>query len=328
METNIQYQKYITDTKNLKTPQGRLKYQAPYTKDFEKIYTRAMEKDVKLSSAKNFIEHLSKGELGVIQKYNGLADAIDKGSLSPEAAYNLLVHDNEQYDFNGDGITKVGAASMMSAVPATMPSDVRTAYIEALNTLDGIDRLMATTLTFDIGHITSQINNTPYTPATIDYAYLSNQVESRLNPTGGAITSESTMKATRAFWEAFQSAYDGKRTTTQIEERDPAVEKFLEDLRHKGAIAFLAEMDQKKIEDKIKEFKDKLIKEMGNSPKAMAKIDKMVNDFTKQLLEELQNGLDNKKDSSKLDTQAMVKILIDMKKDVNTPLEKLLHVEA
>nr|MBL0708085.1 hypothetical protein [Sulfurimonas sp.] len=264
METNIEYQSYIADTQNLKPMQGRLNAQVPYADGFETIYENAMSKDMNLDSAKNFIDSLSKSELRTIQNYNGLADAIDKGTLSSEAAYNLLVHDNEQFDFNGDGITKVGAASMVSAVPRTMPSSVRTAYIEALNTLDGKDRLMAMTLTFDMGRVISEINNTPYTPQTIDYAFLSQRVDSMLNPINGAVTSESTMAAINTFWEAFENAY-GKK---DIEEktRDPEVLQFIEDLTSKGAIAFLADMNYKKIEEKLKEFEDKLIKQMGDSP--------------------------------------------------------------
>lgn len=328
METNGAYQSYIADTKNLKTTQGRIDYQKPYAEGFEEIYTNAMDEDVKLSTAKNFIEKLSQNELNTIQKYNGLAEAIDRKSLSAEAAYNLLVHDNEQYDFNGDGRIQVGAADMIPAVPATMPSDVRSAYIEALNALDGVDRMMAMTLTFDMGRITAMINNTPYEPQTIDYDYLSKQVEARLNPQGGAFTSESTMRATRTFWEAFQSAYKGEKNISQAEESDPAVEKFLEDLRTKGAVAFLAEFNMEKIEKKVEEFRQKLIKEMGDSPQMLAKIEDLVSQYKKQLMEELQASLDEKENEAIHTPQAMIKILLDMKPEQNKPLEKLLHVSS
>jgi predicted RNase H-related nuclease YkuK (DUF458 family) len=289
-----------------------------------------MEEGLNLSSAKNFIDSLSKDELETIQKYNGLADAIDTGSLSPEAAFNLLVHDNEQYDFNGDGLIQVGAADIIPTVPATMPSDVRSAYIEALNSLDGVDRMMAMTLTFDMGRITAAINNTPYKPQTIDYNYLSKQVDAMLNPKGGAFTSEATKQAIMAFWEAFESAYSGEKSTKTKEveeETDPAVAKFLEDLRTKGAVAFLAEFNMEKIEKKVEEFRQKLLKEMGDSEENMAKIEELVSQFKKQLIEELQASLDNEKDEPKFDTQAMIKILLNVKSDVNSELEKLLHVE-
>ena len=325
METSVAYQNYIADTKNLKTTQGRIDYQKPYKEGFEKIYSTAMEEDVNLATAKNFIDGLSKGELGIIQKYSGLADAIDKKSLSAEAAYNLLVHDNEQYDFNGDGRVQVGAADIVPVVPTTMPSDVRTAYIEALNTLDGVDRMMAMTLTFDMGRISSILNNTPYEPQIIDYDYLSKQVESRLNPKGGAMTSESTMQAIRTFWETFQSAYEGEKNISQAEKSDPAVEKFLEDLRTKGASAFLAEFNMEKIEKKVQEFRDKLIKEMGDSPQSMAKIEELVSQFKKQLLEELEASLDEKEEGAILSNHAITKILLDMKTEENTPLEKFLQ---
>lgn len=284
-----------------------------------------MEEDVNLSTAKNFINNLSKTELGVIQKYNGLADAIERKSLSPEAAYNLLVHDNEQYDFDGDGVLKVGAANIHPTIPATMPSDVRSAYIEALNSLDGKDRFMAMTLTFDMGRISSMINGTPYEPQTIDYDYLSKQVDSMLNPKGGAFTSEATKQAISAFWETFQNAYKGEKKPSEVEKSDAAVEKFIEDLRTKGATAFLADFNAEKIEEKVKEFRDKLIKELGDSPHDMAKIEELVSQFKKQLMQELQANLNEDKESSILDAQAMVKILLDMKPEENSILEKFMH---
>lgn len=287
-----------------------------------------MDEDVNLATAKNFIDGLSKGELGIIQKYNGLADAIDRGSLSAEGAYNLLVHDNEQYDFDGDGRMQVGAADIIPTVPNTMPPEVRSAYITALNSLDGRDRMMAMTLTFDMGRIASIINNTPYEPQTIDYDYLGRQVESTLNPKGGAMTSESTMQAIHAFWEAFQEAYGKEQNISKIEESDPAVEKFLDDLRTKGASGFLAELNMEKIEKKIEEFRDKLIKEMGDSPENMAKIEELVSQFKKQLMEELQANLNEEKEGPILDAQAMVKMFLDMKPEQNKPLEKLLHVSS
>lgn len=327
METNLSYQNYIADTKNLITPQGRLDYQKPYAEDFEKIYNSVIGEGLDLSNAKNFIESLSKDELKVVQKYNGLAEAIETGGLSAEAAFNLLVHDNEQYDFNGDGMFQVGAANIIPTVPTTMPSDVRSAYIEALNTLEGRDRMMAMTLTFDIGRIQSRINNTPYEPQVIDYNYLSKQVDAMLNPKGGAFTSEATKEAIMAFWQAFESAYAGEKKSQNEEETDPAVAKFLEDLRTKGAVAFLADFNMEKIEKKIEEFRQKLLKEMGDSPETMVKIEELVNEYRKQLLEEMQASMDDKKDEPGFDAQAIIKVLLNMKSDVNSELEKLLHVK-
>jgi len=328
METSIEYQSYIADTKNLKTTQGRLDYQAPYTNDFEAIFSRVMDEDIKLSTAKNFIENLSPGELGIIQKYNGLADAIDKGSLNAEAAYNLLMHDNEQYDFNKDGTTQVGAANIMSTVPAAMTPDIRGAYIEALNSLEGKDRLMAITLTFDTARITFLINNTPYTPQTIDYAYLSEKVDQMLNPTGGGFTSEETKEGIKAFWEVLENSYNGKKNVNVEEKREPTVEKFLNDLRTKGAVVFLADFNKEKIEDMIKEFKEKLVKSMGSTPENLVEIEQLVNAYRKQLLEEMEANLDDDEKNIKINTQATVKILLDLKDKEEKPLEKLLQIDS
>ena len=181
METSIEYQSYIADTKNIKTTQGRLDYQTPYTNDFEAIFSRVMDEDIKLSTAKNFIENLSPDELGTIQKYNGLADAI---------------------------------------------------------------------------------------------------------------------------------------------------EKFLNDLRTKGAVVFLADFNKEKIEDMIKEFKEKLVKSMGSTPKNLVEIEQLVNAYKKQLLEEIQANLENDEKNTKIDTQAIVKILLDLKDKEEKPLEKLLQIDS
>jgi hypothetical protein len=194
METSPAYQSYIASMQNYQITEGRRNYQEPFSKQFEDIYNQAQTADINLKNAKDFLEELSSTELQTLQKYSGLAQAIDVDAISPEGAYNLLMHDNEQYDFNNDGVAEVGIGKHMLPVPTTMPVDVRNAYIEAMNSLDDKDKLMSMMLTFDMGRINSQINGTPYKPQTIDYDYLSSRVESILNPKPPAFTSEGTKK--------------------------------------------------------------------------------------------------------------------------------------
>lgn len=328
METSASYQNYISAREKLQPFAGRTAHQSPYAKDFEDIYNEASNQDIKLSNAKEFLEGLSKTEMQTLQKYSGLADAIDIGSITQEGAYNLLMHDYEQYDFNSDGVAEVGLAKMILPIPITMPTDVRDAYITAMNTLDDEERLMVSTLTFDVERLKSVMNNTSYTPSVIDYDYLSKNVERVLNPTNGGYSSENFKISVSNFWEVFQSAYHDSRETDSKEniERDPTIEKFLKDLREKGAMKFLSDLNQEKIEAKIEEFRNKLVAELGDSPEALAKIDKLVNDFKKQLLEELEASLDNDDDKDHtISKQAMIQTILELKDNDVSNLESLLQ---
>lgn len=325
METSASYQSYISSMQNYQTTQGRKNYQEPFANKFEEIYNQAQSADINLKNAKDFLQNLSSAELHTLQKYSGLAEAIDIDAISAEGAYNLLMHDNEQYDFNNDGIAEVGISKHMLPIPTTMPVDVRDAYIKAMNSLDDKDKLMSMMLTFDMGRLQSQLEGTPYKPQTVDYDYLSSRVDSILNPKPPAFTSEKTKESIRAFWEAFESSYTGDKTKTQETQEDSAVAKFLNDLTTKGAAKFLADFNMEKIQAKIDEFRKKLEKQIGDSPQAVQEIEKMVEDYTKQLLEELQASLDSGKEEKPGTADAIIKSLLKMKVDNPAkPLEELL----
>lgn len=328
METSSAYKNHVASMQNLEMFDGRKKYQAPFAAQFEEIYNKAVHSDIKLDSAKSFIEDLSQNELHTLQKYAGLASPIDTSTLTPEGAYNLLMHDREQFDFNADGSVQVGEGRHVPILPSTMPAAERDAFITALNSLDDNEKLMALTLTFDPGRISAKMNGTPYTPKTIDYAYLSSRVQQILNPENGAYTSETAKASIRNFWEAFDNAFEGERSAPAKQERDANIEKFLSDLRQKGALQFLSDLNQEKIEEKVEAFRQKLISEMGDSPEAMAEIEKRVNDYRQQLLEELQESLDNNdNDTPTINEQAMIQMVLDMKNEENEddPLTSLLH---
>ena len=78
-----------------------------------------------MSNAKEIVSSLSKSELGTIQKYKSLADAINVDSLSKEGAYNLLVHNCENIDYDGDGYTEVGIGKSVNIIPQEVPHDFR-----------------------------------------------------------------------------------------------------------------------------------------------------------------------------------------------------------
>ena len=331
METNTAYQSYLNSMKNYETPQGRKDYQAPFSDNFENIYNKAKEEDITLSTAKEFLETLSSTEMKTLQKYSGLADDINVDSISAEGAYNLLLHDKERYDFNSDGVADVGAAQTVLPVPINMPTDVRDAYISAMNSLSGKDRLIMTSmLTLDPARLKSIMNNEPYTPTKMDYNYLKTQVQNSLNPKGGAFTSDETKKSIRAFWDAFDSSYKGDKTQTNTQEQSSEVAQFLKDLRTKGAVQFLADLNEEKIDKLVEKFKEKLTKEMGDSPQALKDIAKLVEEYKKQLMDDMKDKMDDKSKNEgeygvKISSDSIVQMMLDMQQaKAPKPLEELL----
>lgn len=334
MEISADYQSYLNSMKNYELMQGRKDFQAPNAEDFSAIYTKAQEEDLELSDAKQFLKSLSPSELKTLQDYSGLADSINIDSLSEEGAYNLLLPDKEQYDFDNDGSTEVGISNRGSLIPKNMPADVRDAYVSAMNSLSDRDRLMTSLLTFNPLSLEVRLNgeesSTP--PIKMDYQYIKTKVEAILNPTGGAYSSEELKESTRTFWSAFEAAYEGDKTlgTEQEEEPNSEVEQFLKDLRTKGAAQFLSDLNQEKIEKLVEEFEEKLRENMGNSPEALKEIAQLVEDYKKQLLEEMraktEEALKDKgKSATTLSSNSTVQMMIDMQtKETEKPLDKLL----
>lgn len=330
METNAAYQSYMNAMRNYETTQGRQDYQEPFAQSFEAIYNKAKEQDIKLSNAKEFLSELSDSQITTLQKYSGLADTIDLDALSAEGAYNLLMHDYEKYDFNADGVAEVGEGRSILPVPTNMPADVRDAYISAMNSLSDKEKLMASTLAFDPARLQARINNETYTPTKIDYNFLKEQVQNRLNPTSGGYTSDEAKEVYSAFWNAFESAYSQESTQEIQEQRSDDVANFLKDLREKGALKFLADLNQEKIDKLVEEYKQQLIEQMGDSPEAMADIEKLVEEFKKNLLEEMQKKYEEeakqKGKSVSLSSDSFVQELIELQLNTDTkPLEKLLQ---
>lgn len=320
METKTAYQSYLNAMQNYQIPQGRKDYQAPFANEFEAIYNKAKDESVNLSNAKEFLQTLSQEEMKTLKNYSGLAEAVDIGVISSEGAYNLLLHDNEQYDFNNDGVAEVGKGKHMLPIPTNMPSDVRDAYISAMNSLKDEDKLMMMSLTFDPARLNSMINNKPYEPTTIDYNFLKNQVDNILNPKNGSYASQESKARTLAFWNAFNTAYTGDKTPTKTQESDEGVASFLKNLREKGAAKFLADLNQEKIDKMVEEYKQKLIDQMGDSPEALEKITKLVEEFKKQLIEEMKEKMEDEEKRKKAtfsNTGASIK---------TSPLEKLLQL--
>lgn len=77
----------------------------------------------------------------------------------------------------------------------------------------------------------------------------------------------------------------------------------------------------------VEEYKQKLLKEMGDSPEAKKEIDSLVAAYKKQLLEELQNSLDADEKTTPINTNAMIQAILGIQEKEVKPLEKLLQNE-
>ncbi|MCK9474172.1 hypothetical protein [Sulfurimonas sp.] len=134
----------------------------------------------------------------------------------------------------------------------------------------------------------------------------------------------------RTFWSSFEAA-NGKSTTQSQEENSQenlAVAQFLHDLRTKGAVKFLADFNQEKIDKMVEEYKEKLLDQMGDSPQTLKEIESLIAAYKKQLLEELQNSLDADEKTTPINANAMVQLLLNAQEKQEKPLEKLLHSKS
>jgi hypothetical protein len=105
------------------------------------------------------------------------------------------------------------------------------------------------------------------------------------------------------------------------------VEQFLEKVNKHGAAHYLADMNMKKIEALVKEYEDKLIASMGDSPEARQEISQRVSTFKKQLIEDLEKQLSNQSDSLSLDTDTVINTILTLKEAKTSPLQRLLEKE-
>ncbi|QDU51321.1 hypothetical protein Pan110_36870 [Gimesia panareensis] len=85
---------------------------------------------------KSFLKKLSREELEVVQKVQGLADPIDVDGLSEEGALNLLLPGAAQVDLNQDGFTRTGAAYGLRFPNSNTPAEVVAAWDEATKDMD------------------------------------------------------------------------------------------------------------------------------------------------------------------------------------------------
>lgn len=153
METSTKYQEHTSIMKGLNLHSDYAKDREAYKEGFEKIYSQAIEEDVKLTNVKEFLTDLTAQELETLQNYSQLTGEINIDELSDEGAYNLLMHYYEKYDFDNDGFTDNGKEKTISLIPQDMDSDLKEALVNAVNNSDEDSTLSLLALTLDIDQV-------------------------------------------------------------------------------------------------------------------------------------------------------------------------------
>ena len=83
-----------------------------------------------------FLQTLTPQEQGVVQRAHCLAEPFDASTMSKEGAYNLLLPEGYQVDFNHDGMQEVGAAKTITFPPLDAPEQVKQAWLTATQNMD------------------------------------------------------------------------------------------------------------------------------------------------------------------------------------------------
>lgn len=181
-----EYQQHIELMKSVQRNADYIKARQEYENSFDAIYNQAKEKNVDLDNATDFLNSLSKEELTTLQKHALLADEIKIDKLSKEGAYNLLVHNYEQYDFNNDGLTDVGEGQLVNFLPNNMPYEDKKAFIESYNELEDNEKLhLAMTMLPNIVHVEEDgsITQVSQSYSTLDslQTYFNELLNSKMN---------------------------------------------------------------------------------------------------------------------------------------------------
>lgn len=88
-----------------------------------------------------FLQSLTPQEQGVVQRAHCLAEPFDASTMSKEGAYNLLLPEGYQVDFNHDGIQEVGAGKTITFPPLDAPEQVKQAWLTATQNMDEGDMM-------------------------------------------------------------------------------------------------------------------------------------------------------------------------------------------
>jgi len=202
------YEEHVSIVKDLKMADSFYEVREPFKEGFEEIYEKAKEENVTISTAKDFLNSLSKDELSTLQNYTLLVNEINVDSLSNEGAYNLLLHHYEKYDFDNDGLVQNGEAKNLDLIPPNIPSNEKRAFVNSLNEMDEKDRFIAMTMTFPPRiYIEGVTNNTP-DEKVYNYDSIVENIDRLLNPLPGEYVSSTIQETLKLFKEVFEKNYD------------------------------------------------------------------------------------------------------------------------
>lgn len=209
MNISTYYTQHVEVMKQLKMSNSFYEAREPYKEGFEQIYTQAKDENVTISTAKYFLNSLSKEELGTLQHHALLVNDINVNTISEEGAYNLLLHHYEQYDFDEDGYVSTGEGKHTSWLPRNTPQKEKEVLVETLNEMDEKDRFLSLMLLqplkFEkIGTSFSVVQNND----KMDYSAIMDRLEQLLHPTPPAYTSSEVKKSLSLFKELFTKNFD------------------------------------------------------------------------------------------------------------------------
>jgi hypothetical protein len=202
------YEEHVSIVKDLKMADSFYEVREPFKEGFEEIYEKAKEENVTISTAKDFLNSLSKDELSTLQNYTLLVNEINVDSLSNEGAYNLLLHHYEKYDFDSDGIVQNGEARNLDLIPPNIPSDEKRAFVNSLNEMDEKDRFIAMIMTFPPRIYIEGVTNNAPDEKVYDYDSIVENIDRLLNPLPGEYVSSSIQETLKLFKEVFEKNYD------------------------------------------------------------------------------------------------------------------------
>ena len=117
-------------------------------------------------------------------------------------------------------------------------------------------------------------------------------------------------------------SYAQDNSRDAINDRDTALQQFKKDLTTKGAAKYLHDFNQEKIDALVEKFRDNLLKELQKNPDASMDVEKLVNDYRKELIKKLEE-LEKDKKKSPLNIETMKS---DLLQTMSTKLEDVLQL--
>lgn len=96
------------------------------------------------------------------------------------------------------------------------------------------------------------------------------------------------------------------KTRDEINAEDGELGQFKKDLVIKGAAVYLKDLNEEKIEALVEEYRQKLLKEKEKNPEQPMDINQMVNDFRKQLIEELMEAQKAQRENKPIESTALM----------------------